>query len=76
MYHEWRKVENKSSDKGSKISRQQDIPFPEDVEKRFQFNRTFRKNYSQYSGFKKACIKAMNSKGDAATSHVDWSENV
>ena len=31
---------------------------------------------SQYSGFKKACIKAMNSKGDAATSHVDWSENV
>lgn len=31
---------------------------------------------SQYSGFKKVYIKAMNSKGDVATSHIYWSENV
>ena len=30
---------------------------------------------SKYSGFKIACIKAMNSKGEVATLHIDWSEN-
>lgn len=71
MYHEWRKVENKSSDKGSKI-----FHFLKMLKKDFSLIEHSERIDSQYSGFKKACIKAMNSKGDAATSHVDWSENV
>ena len=32
--------------------------------------------YSKHSSFKKTCIKAMNSKSDIATLHIDWSENI
>ena len=32
--------------------------------------------YSKHSSFKKACIKAMNSKGDVGTLDIDWSESI
>ena len=82
-YQEKTKVENESFEKGSKISWK--MLFVKSMSDFLKMKKkdlvslkehSVRICYSQYSGFKKASTKTMNSEGDAVTLHIDWSQNV